>query len=119
MKPDTIVWTDIKTNLECMARWQSMGFWCGYVRVPWDNGLWSRGGDDLIVHGGVTFAGKHHDREGWWIGFDCYHGGIDHLQGEPDEKFHDELITFKNIDYVKQECAALAEQVACFELITE
>ncbi len=58
------------------------GHRCGYVRVPPGHPAHGLGYDslDLDVHGGLTFAAiepcsDHEDGQGWWLGFECNHGG--------------------------------------------
>lgn len=86
------------------------------------------------VHGGVTFADFQRNSKLWWIGFDCNHcndlapymedyslGAIaKHLKVEIDSSFLGEMDrmankmrrgkTYKNMDYVSEECRKLAEQ---------
>ena len=58
-----------------------MGYRCGYVCIPVGHPWHGRRTEDIdaSVHGGLTFAKpveKHkHLETGYWIGFDCAHGG--------------------------------------------
>ena len=87
-EPDKVVWVDEATNLDCMAKRNHMGAWCGYVGVPEGHPAFQQPYDDVHVdtHGGLTYAnhcsgsichdalpGRPH--EVWWLGFDCNHGG--------------------------------------------
>jgi len=63
----------------------------------------------LEVHGGVTFAGAHHDDTGWWFGFDCAHAG-DLVPGLPRIPGAPQCV-YRDIDYVTMECQHLAEQL--------
>jgi hypothetical protein len=66
-------------------------FWFnGYVGVPPEHPAFGRGYcDDLLdgicVHGGLTFAARSAEDDGWpegfwWLGFDCNHGGPEDMQ---------------------------------------
>ncbi len=97
----------------------------GRVCIAWSpwHGLPPDSLPDIEVHGGVTFADAHEPTtyaamalgdnraEGvtWWLGFDCAHG-FDLVP-----RFHRQAWmtdeTFKDLDYVKAECAHLARQV--------
>lgn len=63
-------------------------------------------GELIDVHGGVTFSGdwKNKNIPGFWWGFDCAHAG-DKTPYSPDGEFRD-------LDYVKAECASMAYQLA-------
>lgn len=74
------------------------------------------------VHGSLTYAGKLEDSltanmPMWWLGFDCGHCG-DLSPGM--EKFYADFAipgdtrVYRDIEYVRQECRSLAEQLACF-----
>ena len=60
-----------------------MGYRCGYVRVDKGHAWFGKDYDDVPaeIHGGLTFAepdqpcGKGGADDGWWVGFDCAHGG--------------------------------------------
>lgn len=82
----------------------------------------------IQVHGGLTFAGGcqegadpskhicHLPEEGepdtvWWFGFDCGHSG-DYLPGYVSLLTHrDRGEAYRDIPYVKAECADLAKQL--------
>lgn len=64
------------------------------------------------VHGSLTFAGPHSgDPPGtFWYGFDCGHAG----DGDPpwyEGSFPRYDGVYRDIDYVKAECASLAKQL--------
>lgn len=72
------VWAFKVEGVDCLAIWQRMGHWCGYVRVPQGHPWHGMDYDEpvvygLDVHGGVTFAGRMKGHDGWWVGFDCGH----------------------------------------------
>lgn len=94
-EPDKVVWVDAATDLDCMAKRNSLGGWCGYVGAPPGHPLnigprdhWNEA-PDLDVHGGLTYGAvcmpegdpAHdicHIGEGrpsgvYWLGFDCGH----------------------------------------------
>ena len=131
-EPDKVQWQDEKTKLPCIAvRHRTLGHWCGYVGADKSNKLYghsfgfefSEPLGELSVHGGVTHTGtcsedehgvchiveKGEDDDIWWIGFDCAHL-YDYSPNMNDKPIGDEV--YKNLDYVKQECRDLAEQIA-------
>jgi hypothetical protein len=115
----------------------SMGNWNGYIVIP-ENHPWCNVDGSKIecdVHWGLTFSGRDHWKEGWVIGFDCAHSGdlvpsIEHFKEtdpvfnemdadmkvirEENKKQYPEYAmfnpTYKNIDFVKNECRSLAHQ---------
>ena len=109
-EPDTAEWTDETTDLRCyIVRNKFSGSWLGYVMVPVGHPMHGKGYDDLDlrVHGGVTFSGDKKGDGAHWLGFDCAHAGdlipvLDPF--ELDDQYRD-------IDYVKSECADLARQI--------
>lgn len=71
-------------GLPCLMHRNPLGAWCGYVAVPPGHPYYGKKGNDLEVHGGVTYADYcsghvcHTPKEGqpdnvWWFGFDCAH----------------------------------------------
>lgn len=82
---------------------------CGYVGVPFGHPYWGRHyrdlGDDIEVHGGLTFSAEGDDNL-WWLGFDCAHLG-DRIPTMPS--FYGGV--YRNEDYVRAECLHLAEQL--------
>jgi len=67
----------------------------------------------FTVHGGLTFAGKLCDEDGWWFGFDCAHSGdlapsdVDRVgvfAPSPCDRYRD-------MAYVRRECESLAAQI--------
>ncbi len=117
------------------------GYLCGYVKVekghPWHGAHYfdfeydDHSLDDIEVHGGITFAShdvpceKEGDDAGYWLGFDCSHGGdapdSKYVTGELGQKrdWWMDLMTFegdtvKPIEYVRSECEGLAKQAASF-----
>lgn len=86
---------------------------CGYVSLPPGHPWHGKDYDDIpvSVHGGLTYAEPADESvardaapRGWWvIGFDCAHGGdLVPLYGVGG--------TYRDIAYVRGECASLAKQ---------
>ena len=137
-EPDKAQWTDEATGLPCLAvRNPRQGNWCGYVGLPPEHPLYGKDYEDVDfeVHGGLTFADKcspgedesrgicHIPAPGepdhvWWLGFhcaDCYdYSPLDVKRanewGHPFTLYSEEQ--YRTLDYVRQECARLAAQVA-------
>ena len=119
-EPDKLQWTDIDTGLVCLIVRGPVGALCGYVGVP-EGHPWYKTDPYADCHGGVTFTGfcqEANDEHGichvgddtpWWIGFDCAHSG-DLTPGAMYDR-GEWFSTYRNINYVKRECALLAQQV--------
>jgi hypothetical protein len=129
-EPDKVQWIDGATGLDCLAVRGPMGAWCGYVGVPpghrWHGaGYWDL---DVRVHGELTFASSCDESaaEGhgvchvpfpgrpadvWWLGFDCGHAG-DRIPTMPDHSVLGWPDVYRDLGYVRGECADLARQVA-------
>lgn len=124
-EPDKLQYTDKETGLPCLVVRNGAGALCGYVGVDEKHPYFNKPYQDignLSVHGGLTFSdfcqedGGHichkvepgeNDRV-WWLGFDCNHSGdfapgLNYKFGEADD--------YKDLDYVKGECAILALQL--------
>jgi len=134
-EPDKAQWTDEATGLPCLAkRHPKLGFLCGYVGVAPGHWAYGKGYSEerleaMKVHGGLTYAaGCNHGDEAtsichvpepgqpddvWWLGFDCGHaydlapGGTRNIQGYSFGGGE----SYRNINYVKRECAELAKQL--------
>ena len=139
LEPDEDSWIDAATGLPCRAaRHPELGHWCGYVQVPpghpW-HGVEETSADGE-VHGGVTFSGPRTSSAensvnpwdewplslvsepgsdspdgNWWVGFDCAH-----LQDTTPATLavRPEVSrggTYKTLEFVKNETAALAKSV--------
>jgi hypothetical protein len=114
-EPDSSCWVDPETRSQCMARRGPSGHWCGYVGLPRDHPAFGvdDGDVDVDVHGGLTFSGTVDvDPEGlWWLGFDCAHlgdlvPGLDRIGAVVGDS------VYRDLDYVRGECARLAAQLA-------
>ena len=87
---------------------------CGYVAVPKDH-PWHE--DDyykhynIEVHGGLTFAGTITDiDESWLFGFDAAHLG-DKTNMHGMEMLQEPGDTFKDVDYMANQCELLSRQI--------
>jgi hypothetical protein len=122
-------------------RHREWGHLCGYVGVAPDHPLHGKGyseAEDSLgeggVHGSLTYAagciegpesetvchvpGPGNPEHLWWFGFDCSHAWDKHPHGFP---FEDEFagasvcptvkVTYKNVLFVKAECAELAKRL--------
>lgn len=109
---DNYNWTDNKTGLKCHMKRNARGAWCGYVGLPkthkfFEMSYQELGESDiwLSVHGGLTYSGWITASPYWWLGFDCAH--MDDLM----PKMPGIGGTYRNVDYVKAQCAQLAYQL--------
>jgi hypothetical protein len=137
-EPDEKRWIDEATGLRCaILRSEETGAICGYVEI--DHPAVCRPLEELHfqVHGGITYAGLLFGKEtGWWIGFGArtvLAGQCNPLDVMPAEdarlsrlgqmsavaKLIDALSiggfrlgrSYKDIAFVRKECASLARQV--------
>lgn len=124
-EPDALDWVDEATGFKCQIRRNDrMGILLGYVGVPPGHPAFGWCYDDaplvrIEVHGGLTYANPG-DAGLWWLGFDCggafdYPPGmVAYLRSVRDidaDRLYDRN-NYRDIDYVKRECAALAQQLA-------
>lgn len=123
-EPDKAQWPDPATGLPCLAvRYPGRGYWCGYVGVAEGHPYFRDRVENLPGHGEVNYYrfcvedDKEHgvchipsdgepDRV-WWFGFDCGHS-YDVCPGE-SRPFFDGESEYRTLDYVKEQCAELAE----------
>lgn len=114
-------------DIPCYARrHETSGSWCGYIELP-DSHPWSGLSQEEVpaeAHGGITFAGRRSAMgDGWFIGFDCGHGGdvspaMDaRLKGlglgsvgSPTDTPQNWEPTYKTLYYVLKELRELARQ---------
>ena len=137
-EPDKVQWTDAATGLPCVAvRHHMSGNWCGYVGVANDHPAYEKDCADIgvAVHGGgLTFADRcqegpeaeaicHVPEPGqsddvWWAGFDCHHawdlapGAVARWTKMGMFPALDAGEVYRDLAYVRAECASLAEQLA-------
>ena len=127
-EPDKIQWQDEETGLPCLIkRNPGIGNLCGYVGLspghPFYGKAYNEGPEDQVeVHGGLTYSdfcqgGVCHvveegeEKKVWWLGFDCMHC-MDFAPGMPLlNHFPRTDETYKNVHFVKQECASMAMQL--------
>lgn len=123
-EPNELRWTDEDTGLECLIkRNPELLHLCGYVKIDPTNALYGKKytGESLNVHGSVTWQGKlEADKDAaYYIGFDCGHFN-DYVPGMAN--FHvqsglhpDRWGIYRDIEFVKAECAILAAQVISYK----
>lgn len=128
-EPDRAEWKDELTGYPCLAVRSSLGHWCGYVAVSPNHPAHGKGydtvhemSDQVAVHGGLTYASEcrghicHVPEAGepdnvWWLGFDCAHCG----DRSPGMKALFEDDVYRDLPYVRSECANLASQLKSLE----
>lgn len=138
-EPDKVQWIDPVTGLDCLIVRTAMGHLCGYVGVSEGHDFFGVGysncpqkphcddswcshspGAKTDVHGGLTYSDRcagnvcHVPEPGrpdniWWLGFDCAHSGD---LSPAMNKYHDTYGSYKELSFVKAECAKLASQLA-------
>lgn len=133
-EPDKRQWQDEDTGLPCLIVRNGSGALCGYVGIAKGHPKFAKEYADedvfpLEVHGGLTFSDFCADTEDvtrhvchipdkgepdkvWWLGFDCSH----HMDLSPKYAAIDnfpsfESETYKDINYVTQQCKQLAAQL--------
>jgi len=87
------------------------GHLCGYVSLSNDSDFFGKNYDDIPVscHGGLTYAEEQGDK--WVIGFDCAH--YEDLQPfYVDQTIYRGTGTYKNMEYVTEECESICEQIS-------
>lgn len=127
-EPDKVQFADATTGLPCLIVRGKAGALCGYVGVAEGHPLYGvQYSDDSVsldAHGGITYsdfcfgdpeghtichvAGDGEPDKVWWFGFDCLHL-YDRVPKWSDNDHGD---AYRDIDYVKNECRQLAEQLA-------
>lgn len=121
--------------LTCLIVRNGGGALCGYVGVGMTHPAFGKGYNDVdvMVHGGLTFAGECQKTEDegrgvchvhpgggkvWWLGFDCSHyGDVTPKYDALAKMIAGDRSTYKDVDYVKNEVANLAIQVAAMEVV--
>lgn len=131
-EPDEVWWVHQPTDLDCLARRNDMGAWCGYVGVPSDHPAWMRDpfevDTELEFSRSLNFANTlavPHPIEGrngdvYWLGFDCAHifdvaptsvAFMTSLLGREPMLHSIFTPTYKTLNYVRGEVTALAEEL--------
>lgn len=129
-------WTDepdyvafMHNGIRCEIMRNCVGAICGYIIVeanhPWHTKDYHD--IDAEVHGGLTFAQLDEDGS-YWVGFDCAHSGDiapsceksmaksrEGLKLKHPNLFSERAVgffaaTYKNINFVTEECKRLADQ---------
>ena len=102
----------------CLGCIGNLETWCGYVGVGEEHPLYKIHYDDIEieVHGGLTFSSCDLPYDGvsevWWLGFDCAHAG-DRIPGfSVHPVFNQSASIYRDIDFVKNECRSLVEQLS-------
>jgi hypothetical protein len=124
------------------VRHPTSGHWCGYVGVAEGSPAFGLGYDEanelaptdeddyraFRVHGGLTFSDFCQEGEEdtgichipqpgqpervWWFGFDCAHWGDLCPMYLARYRYSGHTGTYRSLEYVEQECASLADQLA-------
>lgn len=121
--PQVVLSSGEYLGFEWVVVHNTIGFRCGYVRVPFGHPWHGKHYDeiDADVHGGLNFneADVHCNKGGednaWWVGFDCAHFG-----DAPDPSLPKEPTVFdflsgrggivRSQTYVEAECKRLIKQ---------
>lgn len=83
-----------------------LGHLCGYLGVPKDHPWYGQDGNEIRVHGGISWSGDHipnlePEPNIWWLGFDCGHYGdvIPYmmLSIDKDETFKDRAYVYNEL----------------------
>lgn len=122
-----------------ILRHPSLGHLCGYVGIPEGHPAHGKHYNalDVSVHGGLTYSHEcrgdicHISQDGdktFWFGFDCAHYDDSSpwsmqkafaLMGRPDPGLGHGMLhdagTYKDIEFVTEECKALAAQLKAME----
>lgn len=127
-EPDKVQWKDKATGLPCIAlRQDRLGHWCGYVGVAPGHCYYGKDHNEVNfeAHGGVNFSascepdadperdvcyvpGFGESDHVWWFGFDCCHS----WDRWPKDQEPMPRAVYRTLDYVKEQCASLAQQIA-------
>ena len=135
-------WSDERTNLPCLIRRSRHGSLCGYVGVSEGHPWFERGDMEVVVHDEITYAAFcqeggeaeticHVPAPGepdrvWWLGFSC--GGTwdisPAMEARDRIKYGWEPIrtgdeSYRDIAYVKDQCALLAVQARAAARLSE
>lgn len=118
-EPDKIQFQDEATGLPCLIVRNRVGGLCGYVGV--EGGLTFSGHcqthSDAETNGVCHIPDKGEADNVWWLGFDCVHlndlvpSMTKYRHIVPSMNIGEDYDVYRNIEYVKAECAALALQL--------
>lgn len=129
-EPDRLEWRHA-SGLPCLILRSDLGALCGYVGVPPAHPLYMRDFAlcELSAHGGINYSahfrrrffkfGLGEETDIWWFGFDCAHCNdlVPCMRAVyailPRPFIRSEAgMTYRSIEYVRDEVERLAEQVA-------
>ena len=136
-EPDRRQWLDEESGYPCLILRNPIGALCGYVGVPSGHFAYGKHFNvvdvDIRVHGGVTFASNSSHVSGgvylevdpgesedvYWLGFHCGHMGDRCPRVEMHIVAPRAIVTvpgtYRDINYVTQECHRLAMQLKAME----
>jgi len=121
-EPDFLEFVDESTGYRCFIRRHlELKHLCGYVELPEKHKLYGSFSEEnfynIEVHGGVTYTGRREFEQlnyiaDYVLGFDCGHAGdlspYFLTRGMSQAAWYE---TYKDIDYVTNECKNLAKQL--------
>jgi hypothetical protein len=122
-EPNNAEWIDEDTGYKCrITRHGDLGHLCGYVGITKSHPLWGKHYSDdetenLDAHGGLTHSGEDQDdKDTWWFGFDCSHGGdlsprLLMVLVEKDRYNYDRNEVYRTWEYVEREVRELSAQL--------
>jgi hypothetical protein len=125
-RPGDVLNKGVHCGFEWMVIHNTYGYRCGYVRIPKTHPWYGESEPPVDVHGGITFSefdvpcDKGGADDGWWLGFDCAHGG-----DAPDPELPSEYKPWQRIaeafpmvrevrtqEYAEGQCKSLCEQAS-------
>lgn len=125
-EPDFLEFIDESTGYRCfIQRHPEFKHLCGYVELPKEHKLYGKDYMDneeifneIDVHGGVTYTGEIRFKQqdytiDYVVGFDCAHAGDYSPYFLPFLGMNKRIAneTYKDIEYVTNECKNLAKQL--------
>ena len=86
----------------------------GYVELPKGHKLYGTDGENLAVHGGITWSGKNFpdgsENGNWILGFDCSHAGDLTIISLSSQDI------YRTMEYVQNELKSLVDQVDIYNI---
>lgn len=125
-EPNFLEFVDESTGYRCfIQRHPELKHLCGYVELPKEHKLYGKDNMDneeifneIDVHGGVTYTGEIRFKQqdytiDYVVGFDCAHAGDYSPYFLPFLGMNKRIAneTYKDIEYVTNECKNLAKQL--------
>jgi len=139
-EPDRVEFKNL--GYDCLLSRSPFSFaWCGYVAVPKGHSAFGLHYDhadleDIRVPGGLTYSKECHEHicheadehsdPVWWLGFDCAHcydvtpgseASLKAITGEIRKCPADYEVTYKDMNYVREQVLSLATQLKLLEEI--